>query len=266
VRNRPTAEVEAALAGLASPAPPTLAAALTAALDLGDRYVVVDGPAGPLHVAFSRRGIRLVELTDDEATFRAAYAARFGDRPLRPADAPPPGLLAGLEGRASSRRPTLRYDLSGLSPFVQAVLHKTAEIPRGEVRPDSWVAAEVGRPSAVRATGTALARNPVPILIPCHRVVRADGRIGHYSLGRGVKIGLLRAEGIDLDELADLAASGMRYVGSTTSAVYCLPTCASARRIASRYRVTFRSEDDAAAAGYRPCGHCRPISAVSSTT
>jgi O-6-methylguanine DNA methyltransferase len=248
--------LQRALADLAEPPPPAFGPSLADALRLGDQFVAVDSLAGPLHVAMSGRGIRMVELTEDEAAFRQAYAARFGLRPLRRAPKPPAGLLAVLAGR----RPTnsLTFDLASLPAFHQAVLHKTAEIPRGEVRPYAWVAAEAGRPAAIRAAGTALARNPVPILIPCHRVVRSDGRIGNYGYGPATKARLLALEGIDLDELADLAAGGMRYVGSTTTSIYCLPTCASARRITVRNRVTFRDAEDAAAAGYRACRQCRP--------
>ena len=74
-------------------------------------------------------------------------------------------------------------DLDTLTEFEQAVLRKTMEIPYGEVRPYSWVAREIGRPRAVRAVGTALAGNPVTFVIPCHRVVRADGHIGNYGAG-----------------------------------------------------------------------------------
>ena len=67
------------------------------------------------------------------------------------------------------------------------MLTKTLEIPSGEVRPYGWVAREIGRPKAVRAVGSALGRNPVPVLIPCHRVVRSDGHVGNYGLGVPMK-------------------------------------------------------------------------------
>src|SRR5437879_3189574 len=72
----------------------------------------------------------------------------------------------------------LRYDRRGLTAFDQSVLRKALQIPRGQVRPYNWVAREIGHPAAVRAVGTALANNPTPYLIPCHRVIRADGVIG----------------------------------------------------------------------------------------
>src|SRR3970040_2246169 len=73
------------------------------------------------------------------------------------------------------------------------------------------MAAEIGRPKAVRAVGTALAHNPVPLVVPCHRVVRSDGSIGQYSLGGpAAKRTILAAEGLDSDEMESGARSGRR--------------------------------------------------------
>ncbi|TMF55813.1 MAG: MGMT family protein, partial [Chloroflexi bacterium] len=78
-------------------------------------------------------------------------------------------------------------------------LDATRAIPRGQVRSYSAVAVQIGAPAAARAVGTALARNPVPILIPCHRVVRTDRVLGEYSGGGSeVKARILRWEGIDV--------------------------------------------------------------------
>jgi O-6-methylguanine DNA methyltransferase len=149
--------------------------------------------------------------------------------------------------------------LSALNEFQQAVLRKTLEIPRGEVRPYSWVAAEIGKPKAVRAVGTALATNPIPYFIPCHRVVRSDGIIGNYGLGgTDNKRKILRAEGADPDSLEGWARRGVRFHGSDTTRIYCFPTCRNARRVQDRHRVAFASEAQAEAAGYRPCKVCRP--------
>ena len=86
------------------------------------------------------------------------------------------------------------YDLRGLSPFTRAVLRVTAKIPYGEVRSYRWIAERLGMPEAARAVGNALARNPVPIIIPCHRVVRADGSVGGYALGPAWKKRLIELE------------------------------------------------------------------------
>ncbi len=152
-------------------------------------------------------------------------------------------------------------DLGSLSDFQRDVLLKTAEIPPGEVRPYGWVAGEIGRPRAVRAVGTALARNPVPVVVPCHRVVRTDGRIGNYAFGSEVKGALLAAEGVDLGELEALAERGVHFVASARTRIYCHPTCRDARRVTDRHRVEFGNAGEARAAGYRPCRHCRPAAA-----
>jgi O-6-methylguanine DNA methyltransferase len=246
--------LETALAGLAEPPPPSLLRRVGTALAVGDQYAGVEGPAGPVWVAFSERGVSLLWMATDEDQFLAAYVERWGNRPLRRATAVPPELRGALAGRS----PVPAYDLEGLSPFRQAVLRKTAEIPRGEVRPYAWVAREVGQPAAVRAVGTALGRNPIPILIPCHRVVRSDGRIGNYALGTPMKSRLLTEEGVDLSELVELASRGIRYLGGAGSRTYCLPTCRMVRDRPPGERTAFRSAGEAFRAGRTPCPHCRP--------
>ncbi|MFQ5848970.1 MAG: methylated-DNA--[protein]-cysteine S-methyltransferase [Candidatus Binatia bacterium] len=85
-------------------------------------------------------------------------------------------------------------DLCRLSAFSQAVLRIATKIPYGEVRSYRWVAERLGKPKASRAVGNALARNPIPIIIPCHRVVRSDGSLGGYTLGLDWKARLLELE------------------------------------------------------------------------
>ena len=126
------------------------------------------------------------------------------------------------------------------------------------MRSYAWVAKEIGHPAAVRAVGTALGRNPVPLVVPCHRVVRTDGSVGNYGFGSPAKRALLTAEGADPDGLERLAVAGTRYVASATTGVYCLPTCAHARRIGDRNRVVLRSAAEAARRGFRACVTCRP--------
>jgi O-6-methylguanine DNA methyltransferase len=124
------------------------------------------------------------------------------------------------------------------------------------------VAREAGRPGAVRAAASVLARNPVPLLVPCHRVVRADGAIGKYLFGAAHKEALLRDENTNLDEVADLARRGLHYLGSDTTGVVCFPTCHNARRITRAHRAGFATLVAATAAGYRPCRVCRPAAAA----
>jgi len=227
-------------------------------LGLGDAYGTLRTPIGPAFVAYNPRGVSAVSMGGSAAEFEAAFQTRFG-RPIYRADRLPAPLEARL--RRAFRgpgRPTVPFDLRGTSEFERAVLRKALDIPRGEVRPYGWVAREIGRPAAVRAVGTALGRNPIPLLIPCHRVVRSDGRIGDYAFGSDLKRTVLAAEGVDVGALEGLARAGIHYQGSDSTWIYCLPTCRHARRISSGHRVAFRSAGEARAAGYRPCEVCRP--------
>lgn len=245
--------------GLAAPA----ALGLRALIDVGlaDAWATLPSPLGPIAVAWNGRGVSWIDRADDAEAFEERFAARVG-RPLARAAAVPDRLAAAIRARlAGDRRVRIRLDLRGRTEFEVAVWMKALEIPRGEVRPYGWIAAEIGHPKAVRAVGTALAHNPVPLVVPCHRVVRSDGSIGQYSLGGPqAKRTILAAEGLDADRLESDARAGVRYLGSDTTHVVCLPTCHNARRITPRHRVPFRSLAAAAAAGYRACPACRPMS------
>lgn len=225
---------------------------------LTDIYWPVDTAIGPLFIAASDRGISGVGRGLNETGFEAAHFERTG-RPARRLEQAPERLArtvtAVLRGDRTSKPD---FDLRGLSGFEEAVLRKTLEIPRGEVRPYSWVAREIGRRGAARAVGTALAHNPAPMLIPCHRVVRGDGVIGNYLFGTDLKRTLLESENADPDWLNALAKKGIRYFGSDTTNIFCFPTCRHARRTSGQHLVSFKSEQHARNAGYRPCKVCRP--------
>ena len=142
-------------------------------------YASVPTPLGPAFVAWTEQGVWAVDITDDEAGFAASCAARLGG-PVERTTAVPDALAAAL---GTGDVDGVALDLRGVSPFAADVLHAVASIPRGEVRTYGWVARRAGRPRAVRAAATAIARNPVPLGVPCHRVVRGDGKIGNYGLG-----------------------------------------------------------------------------------
>ena len=254
---------ESALAGLGVAAPTGLAPNVLADVGLADRYARFDSPIGPLVVAWNGLGVSAVEAADDDETFEANHQARTG-RPAHPVERVPDRLAAAIARRLEGdRRVRIDLDLRGHTDFERDVWHKALEIPRGEVRPYGWIAAEIGRPKAVRAVGTALGHNPVPLIVPCHRVVRSDGTIGQYSLGGPEnKRPILEAEGLDLPEMERLAASGVRFIGSDTTKIFCLPTCRHARRVTDRHRLEFHSMADGQARGYRACLVCRPASAA----
>ena len=252
----------AALADLVLPAPSTLRASVLVEVGLADRYGYVDSPLGQLVVAWNGRGVTTVDLAGEDGAFEAGHLATTGRRAI-PADLPPRLANAITRRLDGDRRVRIPLDLRGHSPFEQDVWRKALEIPRGEVRPYGWIAAEIGRPKAVRAVGSALGHNPVPLIVPCHRVVRTDGSIGQYSLGGPAnKRTILAAEGLDPDAMEDAGRRGERLVGCASTRIVCWPTCRTGRHMLEKNRRPFRSLDEAGAAGYRPCKVCRPVAAA----
>ncbi len=92
------------------------------------------------------------------------------------------------------------FDLSFLTSFQQRVLVATCQIPWGQFRTYGWVARKAGSPRGFRAAGQALNRNPIPIFIPCHRVIAADNQIGGYGGGLKWKRKLLKNEGVTVNQ------------------------------------------------------------------
>ncbi len=249
-----------ALRSVEATAPHGLADAVMAGVGLVDSWTEIDGPIGPLYVAWAASGITAAERAGDPDGFETEYELRHG-RPIRRVPRMPAGMLAQVRKRFDGKRTDgPPVDLDALTEFERAVLRKTMEIPYGEVRPYAWVAREIGRPKAVRAVGSALAGNPITFVIPCHRVVRADGHIGNYGAGGPeAKREVLTLEGTDTVELERMAGVGVRYTGSDTTSIYCYPSCRHARRTSSTHEVRFHSAEEARDAGYRPCKVCRPL-------
>ncbi|MBV9439950.1 MAG: methylated-DNA--[protein]-cysteine S-methyltransferase, partial [Candidatus Eremiobacteraeota bacterium] len=130
-----------------------------------DRYVVAVTPLGELFVAWNARGVSGVRRAGDEGGFEAWYAQRTGRRVVPALEDDPISRAARAKLRGEEAE--VPIDLQACSPFEQRVLRKATEIGRGSARPYSWVAREIGAPDSARAVGNALARNPVPLLIPC---------------------------------------------------------------------------------------------------
>jgi O-6-methylguanine DNA methyltransferase len=256
----PDAALEAALDDLSVEAPEGLADRTLVSVGLADAYASIDTVIGPIWVAFNGRGVSTVESAESAEAFEARVLATRR-RAAHRLDALPPRLASAIQRRlGGDRRVQIPLDLRGHSTFQTDVWMKALEIPRGEVRAYGWIASEIGRPKAVRAVGTALGHNPVPLIVPCHRVVRSDGMLGQYSLGGPAnKRALLASEGLDPEGMEGLARAGVRYVGSDTTHVYCLPTCHNAKRIAEQHRVLFKSAGAGIAAGYHACLVCRPV-------
>jgi methylated-DNA-[protein]-cysteine S-methyltransferase len=167
------------------------------------RFTSLATPLGDVYVAYGERGVAFVDLAPGDAAFIRTLRTRLGVAAERDRH-PSQDLVAGLRGflRDLAWYPG-PVDLSRLGSFQRRVLEELRRIPRGQVRTYRDIAREIGHPGATRAVGTACARNPVPLVIPCHRVVRSDGGLGGYSLRGGValKKRLLQSEGVDVSGL-----------------------------------------------------------------
>ena len=170
------------------------------------------------------------------------------------------GGVTGDRGHAARARRELReylagrrsffsvpVDLSTVPAFQAKVLAAAARVPYGEVISYAALAERVGHPRAARAVGNALGANPVPVIVPCHRIVRGDGTWGHYAFGGKLKTALLTLE-----------RATPALVGSATTRIVCRHGCAHEQRISERHRIVFASVGDARSVGYRPCTVCRP--------
>jgi methylated-DNA-[protein]-cysteine S-methyltransferase len=178
--------------------------------------VLADGPWGPVRIATGRRGVAAVELLSGADSFLAGLERRGFGRPVELADAAPgPArelaartrdlVEAMLAGEAAALE-TLPVDIADRPAWDRLVLEAVRAIPRGHVASYGEVARRIGRTGAARAVGGAVGRNPIGLLIPCHRVIAAGGSLGGYGAaawgGReaalAVKGGLLALEGIVL--------------------------------------------------------------------
>lgn len=244
------------LAKLREAAPASIEEGVLLGIGLVDGYATFDSPVGEVVVAFNPHGVSALDLADGQAVDR--FVHRF-DRPLTPAE-PPRGWAVKIRRAIERGKPgNLAIDYRSVTDFQRQVLEVAARIPRGQVRPYQWLAQQVERSKATRAVGSTMARNPVPLIIPCHRVVRSDGHLGQYSLGGIVnKEDILRKEGTEPEWLNDLAQRHTRFFGSATTGIYCHPTCSNAKRITDKHRVELRSPTHATTAGYRACEVCQP--------
>jgi methylated-DNA-[protein]-cysteine S-methyltransferase len=163
-------------------------------------YAVFPTRLGWMAVAGSERGISAVALPRDQlvtametlwrkarckpSEFHEVTPTRFGTFPER--------IHAYLAGESVEFPDVI--DRSSWTPFRERIWAATMQIPYGQTRSYAWVAATAGQPRACRATGQALHSNPVPILVPCHRVVGADGNLTGFGAGLGLKQELLALE------------------------------------------------------------------------
>lgn len=159
-------------------------------------YALVKTPMGWMGLLGSKKGLRRTTLPQPspEAALDSlgkvmpgaelVEAAFFGDLPQR--------LQRYFQGQAVEF--SAKLDWEGATPFQKAVWQETKAIPLGETRTYGWLAAQVGRPGAARAVGRAMATNPIPLIVPCHRVVGSQGQLTGFGGGLAMKRALLELE------------------------------------------------------------------------
>jgi len=184
------------------PAAAAAAAARFAATAVADvSYALVDSPVGTLVAASTERGLACLTYEDHHGgvdavleTIAARISPRILEAPTR-LDAVRRELDEYFERRRTAF--DLPIDWALVTPFGRRVLQATTAIPFGEVSTYGRIAAQAGNPRAARATGNALGANPMPIVVPCHRVLHTGGQgIGNYTGGVHRKEALLRLEGV----------------------------------------------------------------------
>lgn len=173
------------------------AAARAGLLDVG--YDVVDSPVGPLLLAATERGLLRISFDPDPERQLETLARLAGPRVLhapRAVDAAQRELDDYFEGRR--REFDLTLDLRGTTEFTGRVLAELARVPYGHTSTYAELARRAGRPKAARAVGMVMNRNPLPIVLPCHRILGSSGSLVGYGGGLHVKEALLRLEGVAL--------------------------------------------------------------------
>jgi methylated-DNA-[protein]-cysteine S-methyltransferase len=170
------------------------AAAAEGLLDVA--YDVVESPVGELFVGVSDRGLCVISYEADPDLQVERLARGFGSRVLRSPRPVDPARRQLDEYFAGKReRFDLDVDLRLARDFGRTVLEELGRVPFGEVTTYGALAAKAGKPKAARAVGTIMNRNPIPIVLPCHRVVGANGSLVGYAGGLERKQTLLRLEG-----------------------------------------------------------------------
>jgi methylated-DNA-[protein]-cysteine S-methyltransferase len=178
-----------------------LAAAESGLVDVS--YDVADSPVGPLLLAVTELGLCRISFNPEPERDTEELARTFGVRVLRgPKEVD--GVRRELEEYFEGRRRSfdLPLDLRGRTGFSREILDRLARVPYGEVTTYKSLAVEAGNPRAARAVGTIMNRNPIPIVLPCHRVVGSNGSLVGYGGGLDRKRQLLDLEagqpGLDL--------------------------------------------------------------------
>ncbi|MGR3317893.1 MAG: methylated-DNA--[protein]-cysteine S-methyltransferase [Candidatus Anammoxibacter sp.] len=160
-------------------------------------YREFNSPIGNIKVVGTSKAICYVWIIQDSfSKFEKVVSSRFGSKPIKDRSAlkeAEDAFQRYFDG--TLKRFDLPLDISTGTQFQKRVWTVLKDIPFGQVRSYKWVAEKTGNPCACRAVGSANGKNPIPVIIPCHRVVRTNGNLGGFSSGIDIKKSLLRHEG-----------------------------------------------------------------------
>jgi len=227
------------------------------------RYTVFDSPLGPILLAATESGVSLVEYVRgrDEHT---SWLQRRPGIELQRESAALEGFRCDLLDFLAGRRDELDWTLDfrfASSDFQRAVLEATSAVPFGAVSSYSGIARDIGRPTAVRAVAQALRHNPLPIVVPCHRIIGSSGSLVGYAGNRiQLKERLLGLEGVhtERDRRGMHVDRAAMYAWDHRGREYCLPTCGEISKLPIGAVTLIASPRQARSLGLTPCRDCKP--------
>jgi methylated-DNA-[protein]-cysteine S-methyltransferase len=223
--------------------------------------LIPSSAAGPLMIGVSAQGIAMIHFLRDPTDPAHAIASlrrRFDPVPDQNAVT---NIAGELERFMAGDESELRgkIDLSLVAgKFQRAVLEHLLEVGPGAILTYSSLAAWANAPAAWRAVGAAMHDNPIPIYVPCHRVVRSDLGLGGYGGGLDLKRKLLGVEGFSFTPAGRVAEQGAVW-GNRKTRIYCRPDCRALARAKRANNLLLRNTSRAKQSGMRPCRLCQPL-------
>jgi methylated-DNA-[protein]-cysteine S-methyltransferase len=224
-------------------------------------YGIFPSPLGKLLIARSELGVSMVRYIDSERSGKSYLARLAGDEAVEDKSAVE-GTYRELIDYLAARSTRLGWPLDlrwAGSDFQRRVLAATAQLPYGAITSYAGIARRIGAPESVRAVAQALRHNPIPIAIPCHRVIGSGGDLTGYAGSKiGLKERLLSLEGVPVGHSAHRIDRDNMYVLFEGYTEYCLPTCGSLATEPMSQLTLFGTRQHAESVGLTPCSSCRP--------
>jgi methylated-DNA-[protein]-cysteine S-methyltransferase len=221
------------------------------------RFGIIDSPVGRLFIADGPRGILAIHFMDGKGL--EPLAALRGKFDIVEDQAAAERIGGEIRRFIAGDHTALKHDIDlslVKSDFKRRALTKLCKVPLGSVVTYQGLASAIGAPDGQRAIGNAMGSNPVPIYVPCHRVIKSDLSIGNYGGGVERKLKLLRAEGFTVGK--DLRMPARAVMGHQRTHIYCRPQCSAAQRADMGRCYIFADSERARSAGLRACKLCHP--------